>query len=159
MANGYPLSAVVGKADYMDRMNDTEASGTFNLEAFALAASLATLKELREKNVVEHLYRMGQRLIDGLNESCRSHGIVGPLAYSDPVPSMVRFMWKPHRTEFDDPIHTYFFGKCYRYGPFFCNWHVAFVNYSHKEEDIDAALEMCDFVMGKTKQKFYTQCR
>lgn len=54
-----------------------------------------------------------------------------------------------------DPRHQYFFGECIRYGLYFSRWHVAFVNYSHKEKDIDEALDICDFVMGKVKDKFY----
>ena len=119
-----------------------------------MAASIAVLKELKEKNVAAHLWKTGQRLIDGLNEICRAHGMEQPRAYADPVPSMVRFMWKPHTSEFRYPPHLYFFNECCRYGLFFVNWHVGFVNYSHKNRDIDQALDICDFVMGKTRRKF-----
>ena len=37
---------------------------------------------------------------------------------------------------------------------FFHSWHVAFVNYSHKNKDIDEALDICNFAMAKTKRKF-----
>ncbi len=46
------------------------------------------------------------------------------------------------------------FQECVRYGLFFSPWHVAFVNYSHKNKDIDRALEICDFAMAKTKKKW-----
>ena len=154
LGNGYPIAALVGKRQYMDRVWETGTSGTFSVEALSIAASIAVLKELKEKNVVAHLWKIGQRLIDGLNEICRAHGMEQPRAYADPVPSMVRFMWKPHTSEFRYPPHLYFFNECCRYGLFFTNWHVAFVNYSHKNRDIDQALEICDFVMGKTKRKF-----
>ncbi len=90
-------------------------------------------------------------MIDGLNEMCRAHGMEEPEAYPDPVPSMPRFTWKPHTDDFSHPAHKHFFGECYRYGLFFSSWHVAFVNYSHKQKDIDETLEICNFVMGKTK--------
>ena len=155
MANGYPLSAVVGLKKYMEGMTETPTAGTFSVEALSIAASLATLREMKEKNVVQHLWKAGQRLIDGLNEICRTHGIEGPLAYADPTPSMPRFTWKPHTDDFSHPNQRYFFSQCFRYGLFFASWHVAFVNYSHKEKDIEEALDICDFVMGKTKKQMH----
>lgn len=154
IANGYPLSAVVGKEETMKRMPETPTAGTFSVEALSIAAAVATLEELKEKKVADHLWKMGQRLIDGLNAICRAHGMEEPKAYPDPVPSMPRFTWKPHTDDFSHPAHQYFFGECYRYGLFFSSWHVTFVNYSHKKRDIDEALEICDFVMGKTRKKF-----
>jgi glutamate-1-semialdehyde 2,1-aminomutase len=155
MANGYPLSALVGKAEYMQRMNEARVAGTFSVEALALAASVATIKELKERNVPAHLARVGQRLIDGLNAICHAHGVEGPLAYPDPVPAMPRFTWKPYTDDFTHPAHKCFFAECHRYGLFFADWHVTFVNYSHKDRDIDEALGICDLAMARTKRKFY----
>ena len=153
MGNGYPIAAVVGKARYMATFDQTPTAGTFSQEALSIAASLATLKELDEKPVVEHLYKMGQRLIHGLQRICLEHDMERPKAYPDPVPSMPRFTWHPDDgNRSDDPVHQYFFEQCFRYGLFFCPWHVAFMNYSHRNRDIDRALEICDFAMGKTRK-------
>ncbi|MBI3922191.1 MAG: aminotransferase class III-fold pyridoxal phosphate-dependent enzyme [Armatimonadetes bacterium] len=153
MANGYPLSAIVGKAAYMERMSETPTAGTFSVEALSIAAAVATLKELKEKRVVDHLFKVGQRLIDGLNSICLNHDMEEPKAYPAPVPSMPRFTWHPNEgNRCDHPAHQHFFSQCLRYGLFFCPWHVAFVNYSHKNRDIDECLEICDFVMGKTRR-------
>ena len=155
LANGYPISALVGKAEYMDRFPETPTGGTFNVEALSMAAALATLKELREKNVVDHLWKLGQHLIDGLNKICRDHDMLEAKAYADPVPSMPRFTWSPDvNNDMSHPAHQYFFGECFRYGLFFCPWHVAFINYSHTEKDIDEALDICDYVMAKTKKNW-----
>jgi len=154
MGNGYPLSAVVGKAEYMERWNETPTSGTFSVEALSIAASNATVREIQEKDVVGHLWKMGQRLIDGLNHICRDHGMEEPRAYPDPVPSMPRFTWSPGMNGSEHKAHNYFFSECIRYGLFFSSWHVTFVNYSHSPRDIDEALEICDFVMGRTKKNW-----
>jgi len=157
LGNGYPIAAVVGKKEHMERWDETPTSGTFFVEASSLAATNATLKTLQAKPVVEHLWQRGQQLIDGLNRICEEHGMEEPRAIPDPTPSMPRFTW--HVNEFnrcDHPAHQYFFGQCLRYGLYFCPWHVAFVNYSHKKSDIDEALEISDFVMGKTKKNWRT---
>lgn len=66
MANGYPISAVVGRRDIMMLMQDIFFSGTFAGETLSLAATKATLDFMIENNVVEHLTAMGEKLQAGL---------------------------------------------------------------------------------------------
>ena len=47
MANGMPLSAVVGRADIMSLMKDIFYSGTFGGEALSLAAAKATIDKMK----------------------------------------------------------------------------------------------------------------
>ncbi|MHB9070969.1 MAG: aspartate aminotransferase family protein [Sedimentisphaerales bacterium] len=155
MGNGYPISAVVGKAECMEAMATTPSVGTFSVEAMGVTASLETLREMKEKNVVEHLWRVGQRFIDGLNQICKIYQIDEMKAEADPVPSVFKFAWNSQlANNYKEPIPNYFFGECLRYGLFLSPWHVGFVNYSHSNKDIDEALDICDFVMAKTKRKF-----
>ena len=66
MANGFPISAVVGKRDYMRRMEDIFFSGTFGGDAIALAAANAVIKKMRRLDVPTRLTERGQQLLDGL---------------------------------------------------------------------------------------------
>lgn len=66
MANGYPISAVVGRKDIMMLMEDIFFSGTFAGETLSLAATKATLDFIIEHNVVAHLAAMGEKLQTGL---------------------------------------------------------------------------------------------
>lgn len=66
MANGYPISAVVGRKDIMMLMEDIFFSGTFAGETLSLAATKATLDFMTEHNVVTHLAAMGEKLQTGL---------------------------------------------------------------------------------------------
>ncbi|MFT6206254.1 MAG: glutamate-1-semialdehyde 2,1-aminomutase [Colwellia sp.] len=68
MANGYPISAVVGRRDIMMLMQDIFFSGTFAGETLSLAATQATLDFMIENNVVEHLTAMGEKLQAGLEK-------------------------------------------------------------------------------------------
>jgi glutamate-1-semialdehyde 2,1-aminomutase len=68
MANGYPISAVVGRRDIMMLMEDIFFSGTFAGETLSLAAVKATLSFMEQNQVVEHLHCMGEKLISGLTE-------------------------------------------------------------------------------------------
>jgi glutamate-1-semialdehyde aminotransferase len=62
IANGYPLSAIVGRADVMRLFNEVFFSFTHGGEALSLAACLATLRESERKDLTGHLWRVGTRL-------------------------------------------------------------------------------------------------
>jgi len=65
MANGMPLSAIVGRRDIMKRMEPPDNifySGTFFGEALSLAAGIATIKKLERDNVIDGLWFKGADL-------------------------------------------------------------------------------------------------
>ncbi len=63
LANGYPVSAVAGRADVMKLMEEVFFSFTFGGEALSLAAALATMKKLEREPVTETLYRQGKKIV------------------------------------------------------------------------------------------------
>ena len=67
MANGMPLSAVVGRADIM-RLADEGAfiSLTFGGETLSLAAAIATISELQTRDVFRHTWALGDRMQAGM---------------------------------------------------------------------------------------------
>lgn len=75
MANGMPISAVVGRRDVMKAAEDTFFSMTFGGETLSLAASIATVSEMRDKNVIAHLWKQGKKLQDGANEEAKRLGM------------------------------------------------------------------------------------
>ena len=158
IANGYPLSAVVGKAKYMKYMPKTPDTGTFAGEGISLAAAEATLLEFKEKDVPGHMAKMGERFIDGLNEIAGKYKMEGAVAYGDPVPAMPRLTWEKGKEISENPAQNYFFQQCCLHGLFFHRWHVAFIMYSLKKKDVDEALDICDYAMAKTKKKFGIKC-
>jgi len=68
MANGYPLSAVVGRKDIMLLMEDIFFSGTFAGETLSLAATKATLEKISTQPVLEHITALGEQLKKGLQQ-------------------------------------------------------------------------------------------
>ncbi|MBT8387757.1 MAG: aminotransferase class III-fold pyridoxal phosphate-dependent enzyme [Ignavibacteria bacterium] len=69
VANGMPLSILTGKAEVMKVLEkDVFFYTTFGGEALSLAAAMATITELREKNVPKYLAVQGKRLKDGYNK-------------------------------------------------------------------------------------------
>lgn len=64
MGNGYPISALVGKAEYMKSMKSVSFSGTFFGDPVGLAAAIATIKKLERENVLPEIHQwQGELLI------------------------------------------------------------------------------------------------
>lgn len=77
MANGYPLSAVVGRREVMEIFDEIFFSFTFGGEALSLAAAKATIAALRDWEGIPHLWRQGRRLRDGYNALAAEVGLAG----------------------------------------------------------------------------------
>lgn len=69
IANGFPISAVLGKAEWMDyfRPDGVFFSTTFGGESYSLAAMMSTLEYLNKENL-DHLRDMGQQYHNNLVE-------------------------------------------------------------------------------------------
>ena len=73
MSNGYPMAAVIGRAEVMNVAQDTFISSTYWTERIGPAAALATIKKLKEKNVPEHLINNGKKIQEGWERLAREH--------------------------------------------------------------------------------------
>lgn len=76
VANGMPIAFLTGKMEIMQHFNkDVFFFTTFGGEALSLAATKATLNELKSKNVPADLARKGQILKDGYNTLAKELGM------------------------------------------------------------------------------------
>lgn len=77
MAGGWPVSAVAGRADLMKLFGTGEVnhSGTFNSSVMAMAATVATIGELRERPPYEMIVKHGTALMNGIRELGERHGL------------------------------------------------------------------------------------
>ncbi len=77
MAGGWPVSALAGKAEYMELFGTAEVnhSGTFNASVMACAATAATVKRLTEDPPYLALEERGERLKSGLRRLAADKGL------------------------------------------------------------------------------------
>ena len=73
MGNGWPVSALGGRADLMEMFSTTPGrpalfAGTFNGHPPTAAAALATIDKLGREPVHEHVFRLGENARTGLRE-------------------------------------------------------------------------------------------
>ena len=83
MANGFSVAAVAGKKEIM-QLGSIEFIGaerlfllstTHGAEMSGLGAFVATMKFMKENNVVEHMWNYGKKLISTMNDLALKHGI------------------------------------------------------------------------------------
>ena len=88
MANGYPISALVGRSKIMMVFEEVFFSGTFAGELVSIAAAIATIKAIEERDTLGHINRMGLRLKNGYNDMAQSMGLAK-------ITQMIGFGWWP----------------------------------------------------------------
>ena len=76
MAGGFPISAVVGRADIMDAPNPGGLGGTYAGNPLACAAALAVLDVFEQENLLQRAEDVGQRLTAGLQALAQKHRCV-----------------------------------------------------------------------------------
>lgn len=84
MANGFPISAIVGKKKYMKQLKEVFYSMTFGGETASLRAAIETIKELQQKKVLKKIWRLGKILRDGINQAIRETGVPAVLIGNPP---------------------------------------------------------------------------
>lgn len=83
IANGYPLAAVTGTDRYREAAGSIFVTGSFWMGAVAMAASVATLRELAQRNAVARMCELGDQLRSGVVESAAAWGF--DVRYTGPV--------------------------------------------------------------------------
>jgi 4-aminobutyrate aminotransferase / (S)-3-amino-2-methylpropionate transaminase / 5-aminovalerate transaminase len=77
MAGGFPLSAVIGKAEIMDKPLPGGLGGTYAGNPLACAAGLAVLDVFEEEKLLERSRAIGESLTSGLKAIAAKHKSIG----------------------------------------------------------------------------------
>ncbi len=139
MSNGFPLSAIAGKAEYMRVFDDIFMSGTYGGEVISLAATQATLSVMETDPVHEQLWHTGDLLQAGYNALVEEIGLgdytscigLGPRTFirfgapDDSIPML--------------HLKSLFQQEVVKRGILFNGNHL--VTYSHSEQDVQTTLD------------------
>jgi glutamate-1-semialdehyde 2,1-aminomutase len=134
IANGHCLAALVGTAEMKEAVESFYYTGTFWFDAVAMAASVATLHELRRIDAPKVMQATGQKLVDGMREIAESHGHVLKATGPTSMPYV--------RLEGENwiALTQQWCGEATRRGVYFTSHHCWFVSTAHTEEDIQQTL-------------------
>ena len=74
IANGYPVSALLGRDKAREAAGKLYVTGSFWFAAVPMAAGIATLCEIASTNYLEHMERLAGVLRKGLDDIAKRHG-------------------------------------------------------------------------------------
>ncbi len=137
MSNGYPLSAVAGKADIMQLMEEIFFSFTFGGETLSLAAANATMTKLQEEPVLETMKNQGLKIMKGIDKLLAENELQDVISITGhPSWSFLNFNDIAPYTLWE--IKTLFLQEMFARGVLILGTHN--MNYCHSDEDIDILL-------------------
>jgi glutamate-1-semialdehyde 2,1-aminomutase len=138
IANGYPLSACVGRDALREAAGRVFFTGSFFTSAAPMAAALTCLRELDARGAVARMATLGTRLCRGLAEGAHAHGLTVTLSGPPALPFM---------SFRDDPgqrSNRVFCAAAAERGVYLHPHHNWFLSAAHTEADIDRTLEVAD---------------
>ncbi len=138
LANGYPISALVGNDALRDAARDVFHTGSFWFSAAPMAAALACLKEMERISAPEIILEKGKKLTDGMVDIAKSHGHTMKVTGMPSTP-YVRVLH-----EAGIKFHRALCGECTRRGAFFTSHHNWFLSAAHTDEDIGRTWDILD---------------
>lgn len=148
ISNGFPQGVVVGKRDVMESAQDSFISSTYWTERIGPTASIATIKKLKEKNVPDHLIKVGQNIQDGWKSAAEKHKVkvhisgiypLGHFAFGYEKPLVLKTLFTQVMLERGFLATTGFYAS-----------------YAHKDEHVGMYLEAVDetfsFIAGAVEE-------
>ncbi len=155
MGSGYPISAIVGKREWIGLIEDAKVihAGTMNSSNPTIAAALSTIEVLEKENPYERMFRLGNKLMDGLRKAAAENNL--NLLVQGPGPMFnIAFTDLKKAKDYRDTLS---FDKA-KLGKFIAAMHdrkvrvigrgLWYISAAHTDEDIDHAIKISAEVMA-----------
>ncbi|MFK4762402.1 aminotransferase class III-fold pyridoxal phosphate-dependent enzyme [Microbacterium sp. ZW T5_45] len=149
LANGYNVSALMGKDSLRDAVSSITYTGSYWMSAVPFAAGIATQRKLREIDAPTLFRELGERLTAGLVEAGADHGfeliVSGTpalfyLRIADPAVSL--------------QLHQEWVAECVRRGVYITSHHNHFINAALTYADIDRTIEIAHEAFGAVRTRY-----
>jgi glutamate-1-semialdehyde aminotransferase len=146
MANGMPISAIVGKAEIMDEMENIFFSGTFGGELLSLAATDEVLNRYSKENIPQKLEEAGQDIITRLSALIEELNLSQVVSLSG-HPSWSFLTWRDCPGISADALKTYFAQLMYENGLLILGTHN--ISLSHTFKIRNSTLDIYRLVLSE----------
>ncbi len=158
MGSGYPISAIVGKAEWMELIAQGKVihAGTMNSCNPTVAAALATIQVLEREKPYERMYYLGRKLMEGLAEAAAETG--QDMMVQGLGPMFVTYFGAPR--PFVDYRDTLAANKA-KLGRFIAGLHDSgirvigrglwYISAAHTEDDVERALHAAQQVLASLR--------
>ena len=144
IGNGFAVSALVGKAEIMERgglLHDKERvfllSTTHGAETHSLAAAMATMHTYQELDVIGQMHRQGERLARGVRQAAADLGIEDYFEVAGRASNLI-FVTRDADKNRSQPFRTLFMQETIRRGLLMPSFIISF---AHSDADVDYTIE------------------
>jgi glutamate-1-semialdehyde 2,1-aminomutase len=158
IGGGLPVAAYGGKKEIMSQIapqGSIYQAGTLSGNPIAMAAGIATLKQLQKPGVYEALNERSKRLITGLGHAAKKAGVAARVGHVGSMMGM--FFTDRNVANFDDAkncdleLFSKFYQGMRQHGIYIApsQFEVLFLSTAHSDEHIDATIDAAQQVLEK----------
>ncbi|WP_456455543.1 glutamate-1-semialdehyde 2,1-aminomutase [Thermovibrio sp.] len=155
IGGGLPVGAFGGKKEIMDYLapeGPVYQAGTLSGNPLAMAAGIATLKELQKEGVYEELRKKTEKLSEGLKEAARSAGVYDKVSFKSIESISIVYFTPKEVKNYQDALtsnteaYAVFFRRMLKEGIYLApsQFEVAFMSTAHTEEDIEKTVKAAE---------------
>ena len=145
IANGHPLSALVGSDALKQAASDVFYTGTQFHSGAPMAAALATMRELERLDAAERLRIVGEKLNAGLVQAAAANGFE---LIASGAPAMPYY----RLANVDRETHFAWIDECVQRGVFLLGYHNHFLSLAHTDADLAQTWEAADAAFKATSR-------
>jgi glutamate-1-semialdehyde aminotransferase len=144
LGNGVPISAIVGKSEIMDCLDEVFFSFTFGGDMLGIVAANEVLTTLENEPVLDHVHMLGENLIKGINNLLLKYELSNRISLSGyHARSVLNFT---NNGVEDLLLKSLFQQESISRGILAAGWHAP--SYSHTQSDVDKTLEVYNDVFN-----------
>lgn len=88
ISNGYPMSAIIGRAEVMQAAQTSFISSTYWTESIGPAAAIATIRKMKAIDLPKITHRNGKQVQEGWKRLIEKHGLKAAVGGSYPLSSL-----------------------------------------------------------------------
>jgi glutamate-1-semialdehyde aminotransferase len=150
MANGYPISAVVGKKEIMDEAEERVfISSTFFPNSLEQVAALKTIEIMERDNILDKLWEKGEKFCNEVQKIVDESGV--PCQFSG-APLMPYITFPKDEEKLYKKLRVEFYTQVIRRGVFLQPYHHGYVAYRHTEADLQQAATAIKEALAEVKK-------
>ncbi|MFK4100737.1 aspartate aminotransferase family protein [Streptomyces sp. NPDC019531] len=138
MANGYPISALVGTERMMRSVGEVHIGSTFHVNGAEMAAAIATITQLRDSALLKRIESLGEQFQQGLRAQVAGSTLDAEVAG---VPQMPFLRFTEGDEEVRQRIQDLFYTETVRRGVLLHPNHHWYICGAMTQQDIETALE------------------
>ena len=146
MANGYPISAICGKAKYMKMFEEVFFSFTFGGELVSMAAAIATINKIQKCNVIDEIANKGKKIREGVQKIIDKNNLHNHFSITG-HPSWLFLDFKPNNGYSESEIKTLFLQEIFQCGIITLGTHNLML--AHSSKDINFLINAYKKVLPK----------